>query len=178
VAYLHFMSAWQLIAGVRRTQVLVTGGRTMIRRAAAAGVLVASLTSCMVARYEEVALDKRRLSSGLEVSILWPEAAETTPTVFVDYISSRPSDVEIEAGEVWREIRPEVDRRDVRRVALRATVVEKGFKWRDGMPSFWRTSTSTYWYGRNQEGHWTAGDPGASSQVAPPNKQMQRTRHG
>jgi hypothetical protein len=124
----------------------------------------------MVARYEEVPSDKRRLSSGQEVAIVWPDAGdETMPTVFVDYISSRPTQLENEAEAVWQEIRPEAERRDIRRVALRPTVVEKGFKWCGWRPSFWRASTSTYWYGRSKDGHWTVGDPGVSSQEAPPN---------
>jgi hypothetical protein len=159
----------------------VFGGRkngraAMMRATSLAAVLVGLLTSCMVARYEEVTADKRRLSSGQEIAILWPDkAGETTPTVFVDYVSSRPSQLEDEARDVWREIRPELEQRDIRRVALRPTVIEKGFKWRDGKPSFWRASTSTYWYGRSNGGSWTAGDPGVSRREAPPNNAADAT---
>jgi hypothetical protein len=138
-------------------------------RAAAGVVLVGSLTACMVARYEVVPSEKRRLSTGQEVAIVWPDASdERPPTVFIQYFSSRPTQLADEAKDVWGEIRPDVERRGIRRVALMPTVLEKGFKWRDGKPSFWRASTSTYWYGRTKDGSWTAGDPGVSSQGARP----------
>jgi hypothetical protein len=132
-----------------------------LRGRIAAGTLASLLsTSCMVARYEEVPSDRRRLASGQEVAVVWPHAGQPTPTVIVDYVSVTPAQLEEEARRVFEEIRPEVEKKNVHRVALQAMVVEKGLKWRDGRPSFWRAHSTVYWYGRRDGGPWTEGDPG------------------
>lgn len=134
-------------------------------RTGAAALLAGSMaTACMVARYEEVPSDTRRLSTGQEVLFLWPDEAEPNPTLLIDYISSRPTQLEEEARGVWREIRPEAERKRIHRVAVRPTVVERGLQWREGWPSFWRASTTTFWHGRAPDGRWTEGDPGVRSE--------------
>jgi hypothetical protein len=126
---------------------------------------VLSAPACMVAQYEEVPSDRKRLSSGQEILLVWPsDGDETPPTLFVDYISSAasPTILEQEARDVWAEVRSEAERKDVRRVAIRPTIVERGLKWQDGRPSLWRSSTSTFWHGRGTNGKWTDGDPGVT----------------
>jgi len=150
----------------------------MMRAGVAAALVAGSMaTGCMVAQYEEVPSDRRRLSSGQEVTLVWPdEAAQATPTLFVEYISSSPTQLEAEARGVWAEIRPGAEQKSIHRVAVRPTVVERGLRWRERRPSFWRASTSTFWFGQAPDGRWTDGDPGVSSEEAPPNNEMQRTR--
>lgn len=122
-------------------------------------------TACTVAMYEETPGEKRRLASGQEVLLVWPEAdaePEPVPTLFVQYVSSRPTQVEDEARAVWEAIRPDAEQRKIRRVAVCPTVIDRGLKWRDGRPSFWRASTSFFWHGQGADGRWTDGDPGVS----------------
>jgi len=124
------------------------------------------LAGCMVTTYEEVPSDRRKLNSGLEVLLVWPEAAAPSEpgALFVEYISfaSNPALLAVEAQQVWAEIRYDAEQRSVVRVAILPTVVERGFKWQSGRPSFWRSTTTTFWHGRGKDGQWTEGDPGVS----------------
>ena len=128
----------------------------MTRHAVAAAVLACSLsTACMVARYEEMSSDKRRLRSGQEVVLVWPDSDDPAPTLFINYVSKQPTRLEDEAREVWAEIRPEAEQKSVRRVAVQPTVAE-GRWW-----SF-KSMTTTFFHGRGADGRWTEGDPGVS----------------
>jgi hypothetical protein len=146
---------------VRRTSRSIAPMRALLL------VLLAAAPACMVAQFEEVPSDRRQLRNGLEVLLLWPDQELAgSATVSVAYISARPDQLEAEAQEVWAEIRADVEKKGIGRVALRPTVFERGFKWHNGRPSFWRTSTTTFWRGRTATGGWSDGDPGVDGQAS------------
>lgn len=124
----------------------------------------AMAAACMVATYEVVPTEKMRLKSGLEVALEWPhEADNAQPSpLLVSYFSTAgdPAALAAEANNVWSEVRPAAEQRNVTRVAIRPTVVARGLKWENGWPSFFHSTTSTFWHGRAKGAGWEDGDTG------------------
>jgi hypothetical protein len=118
----------------------------------------------MVATYEVVPTEKMQLRSGIEVALEWPHEADgaVSPPLVVSYISAAkdPAALAAEANSVWQEVRPPAEQRSVVRVAIRPTVVTRGLKWENGWPSFFHSTTSTFWHGRSKDGQWADADRG------------------